>query len=62
MRHANESLIRERRQIPKFEEIFPEPNNAKKISKIDLRERHHQMELDPSSRHVIAFIKHGGTF
>ena len=58
MRRANESLIRERHQIPKLEEILPELNNAKYFSNIDLREGYHHMELDPSSRHVTAFIAH----
>ena len=62
MRRANESLIRERHQIPKLEEILPELNNAKYFSNIDLREGYHHMELDPSSRHVTAFIAHEGTF
>ena len=62
MRRANESLIRERHQIPKLEEILPEVSNAKYFSKIDLREGYHQIELDPSSRHVTAFITNEGTF
>ena len=62
MCRENESLIRERHQIPKPEEILLELNNAKYFSKIDLREGYHQIELDPSSRHVTAFITHEGTF
>ena len=37
---------------------MPELNNAKYFSKIYLREGYHQIELDPSSRHVT----HEGTF
>ena len=62
MRRANESLIRERHQIPKLEKILPELNNAKYFSKIDLQEGYHQIKLDLSSRHVTAFITHEGTF
>ena len=62
MRRANESLIRERHQIPKLEERLPDLNNAKYFSKIDLREGYHQIQLDPSSRHVTTFITHEGTF
>ena len=62
MRRTNESLIRERYQIPKLEEILPELNNARYFSKINLRKVYHQIELDLSSRHVTAFISHEGTF
>ena len=62
MQCANESLIRERYQIPRLEEILPEINDAKYFKKIDLLEGYHQIELDPSSRHVTAFITHEGTF
>ena len=58
----NESLIRERHQIPKLEEVLPELNNAKYFSKIDLWEGYHQIQLDLSSRHVTAFITNEGTF
>ena len=59
MRRANESLIRER-------DI--EYKNLRKyylnliMQKIDLQEGYHQMELDPSLRHVTAFIIHERTF
>ena len=43
MRCANESLIRERHQIPKLEEILPELSNAKYFSKTNLREGYHDM-------------------
>ena len=46
--------------MPNLEEILPELNNAKYFSKIDLREGYDQIELDLSSRHVIAFITRGG--
>ena len=62
MRRANESLIRERHQIPKLGEILPELSNTKYFSKIDLPEGYDQIELDPSSRHVTAFKMHEGTF
>ena len=58
MRRATESLIRERHHIPKLEEKLTELNNEKYFSKIDLREAYHQIQLDPSSQHVTAFITH----
>ena len=48
--------------MPNLEEILPELNNAKYFSKIDLLEGYDQIELDLSSRHVTAFITHGGEF
>ena len=48
IRRADESLIRERHQIPKLEEILPELNNGKHFSKIDLQEGFQKIELDPS--------------
>ena len=50
LRRATEVMIREKHQIPKFEEILPEPSNLKYFSKIDLREGCYQTELDASSR------------
>ena len=61
MHRANESLIRERQQIPKLEEILPELSNTKYFSRIDLREGYDQVEQDSNS-HVTAFITHEGTF
>ena len=57
MRRATESLIRERHHIPKLEEKLTGFSNAKYFSKIDLREGYHQIQLDPSSQYVTAFIK-----
>ena len=62
MRCANGSLIRERHQTPKLEETLPELNNVKYFSKIDLRERYQQIELDPNSNHVTTFIMQEATF
>lgn len=62
MRRANEALIKERHQISKLEKILSELNNAKYFSNIDLTERYNQIELDPKSRHITAFITHEGTY
>ena len=48
-RRANGSVIRERHQIPKVEEILPKLHNAKHFSKIDLKEGYHEIELAEES-------------
>ena len=62
MRRANEAIIRERRQIPKVEEILAELYDAKYFSKIDLKEGYHQIELAEESRHITTFQIHEGCY
>ena len=62
MRRPNESIIREKHQIPKLEEILPQLTKATVFSKIDLKEGYHQIELHPDSRDITTFITHEGTY
>ena len=60
MRKANEAIIRERHAIPKIEDILPELHGACVFSKIDLRERYHQIMLQENSRCNTNFATHKG--
>lgn len=62
MRRANEAIIRERRQIPKVEEILPELHHAKYFSKVDLKEGYHQIELAEELRHIKTFLTNEDCF
>ena len=44
--------------ITKIEDILTELQGAKYFSKIDLTEDHHQIKLDPNSRHITTFATH----
>ena len=60
MRRANEAIIRERHPIPTIEEVLYDLNGATVFSKIDLKWRFHQIELEEDSRAITTFITHRG--
>ena len=62
MRRANEAIIRERRVIPKVDDVLTELHGAKYFSKIDLREGYHQIQLHKDSRNITTFATHEGLF
>ena len=62
MRKANEAIIRERYPIPTVDDILYQVNGSKVFSKLDLKWRLHQIELEQQSRIVITFITHKGLY
>ena len=62
MRGANEPIIPERHIIPKVEHIVSELHGAKFLSKLDLIEGYHQVELRPDSRDIAIFATHKGLY
>lgn len=58
MRRAKTATIRERHVIPRIDDILPDLHNASYFSKIDLRERHHQIELHEDSHSIMTFSTH----
>jgi hypothetical protein len=61
-REANRALIRERGVSPLLEEILYDLNNAKFLSKIDLKSGYHQVEIHPDSRYITTFATHAGLY
>ena len=60
MHQANKAIARERHIIPKIKDILPELHGACVFSKIDLRERYHQIMLYENSRDITSFATHKG--
>ena len=56
----NEALCRTHHPYPTSEEILQDLNGSKFLSKIDLKECYHQIELTESSRHLTTFKTHVG--
>lgn len=49
MRRANEAVLNEKFPLPVIEDIAPLLVEATVVSKIDLTDAHHQIELDEES-------------
>ena len=47
---------------PTVEEVLQYAQGATMFTQIDLKWGYHQVELDPSSRYITAFITHCGTY
>ena len=62
MRKGNEAIIRERHPIPTVDDILYQLNGSKVFSKLDLKWRLHQIELEQQSRIVTTFITHKGLY
>lgn len=62
MRKANLAVIRERYQLPTFEELTLELGGAKWFSKIDIKMAYHQIELEEKSREITTFSSHKGLY
>ena len=58
MRHANRAIKRSHFHIPTVEEVLQFAQGAKFFSQIDLKWGYHQIELEPSSRYITAFVCH----
>ena len=61
MREANQEIERERHTMPTLQDS-KEENGAKFVSKIDLKQAYHQLELHPDSRFITTFSIHEGLF
>jgi len=61
-RQMNKYIVVDQFPIPSSEELFSRIKDAKVFSKIDLQSAYHQIELDPKSRDITAFITHLGLF
>ena len=62
MRKPNEAIKRTRFPIPTSKDIDILLNGACYLSKLDVRQAFHQLELDESSRHITTFTTHKGLF
>ena len=62
MRKANEALIHERIPMPTVDEVLGNLNGSTLFSKLDLRLRFHQIELDEESRDITTCATHDGLF
>ena len=62
MRVANEAIERERHIMPTIQDFKAAVNGSKFLSKIDLKQAYHQLELEPESRYVMTFSTHEGLY
>ena len=62
MRTANTAIQRVRYPIPTLEEALLNMNNAKRISKVDVKEAFHQLELEFESRELTTFYTPCGLY
>ena len=62
MRAANNAIKRVRHPIPTVKDVSLELNGAKFLTKLDLTQAYHQLELSPSSRHITTFVTHTGIY
>ena len=61
-RELNKHVVRERRQIPTFDEITAQIHGTSVFSVLDAESGFHQLELDEGSRSFTTFITHKGLF
>jgi transposase InsO family protein len=54
-REANTAILRERHNTPTIDDLMVDLNQAKFISKLDLKGGYHQIEIDESSRYITTF-------
>ena len=62
IRQANTAIKRVRYPIPTVEDIRQELNGARRLSKLDLSQAYHQLELSDSSRIITTFSTKEGLF
>ena len=62
MRLANEAIQRIPHPIPTVDDVQFELNGAKFVSKLDLSQAYHQLELDEASRSITTFSAHLGLY
>lgn len=57
MRRVNEAVVHERYPIPTIDEILEDMTGAEWFSKLDLKWGYHQIELEPESQALTAFLQ-----
>ena len=62
MRAANQAIERERHIMSTIQDFRAEVNGATYLSKIDLKQVYHQLELTPESRYITTFSTHEGLY
>lgn len=62
LRSLNKNIWVDSHPLPKIPDMLSLINGSKWFSKLDLASAYHQVVLDPSSRHLTAFISHVGSF
>ena len=62
MRLANQTIQRVRHLIPTVEDVSLDLNGAQYLSKLDLTQAYHQLELDSESRYITTFSTHLGLY
>ena len=62
MRKANEAIVRERHPIPTVDDILYRLKGSQVFSKLDLKWRFHQFQLEQQSRVITTFITHKGFY
>ena len=62
LRKLNEAVIEDRFPLPTVDEILSEKPGATHFSKLDLKSAYPQLELEPESRDLTAFVTHEGVF
>ena len=61
-RVANRAIMRSRYICPTIDDLVVTLNNAKVISKLDLKSGYNQLVIEPSSRYITTFCTHVGLF
>ena len=61
-RAANQAIRRSRHACPTIDDLVVELNNAKIITKLDLKSGYNQLVIEPESRYITTFCTHVGMF
>lgn len=62
LKELNPNVIMDQYPLPTVDDLVLEVGDAKVFSKLDLKKAFYQVELDPESRHLTAFITEIGLF
>ncbi|XP_055914211.1 uncharacterized protein K02A2.6-like [Eupeodes corollae] len=62
MRRANAAILRENYPLPTFDTLMTKLKGAQFLSRLDLKNAYHQLELTEDSREITTFITHKGLF
>ena len=62
MRRVNEAIVRERHPKSTVDDVLYQLNRSTVFSKLDLKWRFHQIELEQQTRAITTFISHKGLY
>ena len=62
MREPNRAIGREKHPMPTLDDLIADLNGAKVLSKLDMTQAYHQLEIDEDSRQITTFATHVGLF